>query len=118
MSSPFMLPSLAIAGSKRRINYGTARGWRALSRPPAYGYYQEADLALHAAVLAHGIAETQPFVEGNKRTASLACIAFLEENGYRLAVSPDEMEMWILELSTGLTAEEFAENIRPGIRPM
>ena len=50
----------------------------ALSRPLMYAHYQAADLALQAAVLAHGIAEGQPFIEGNKRTAALACIAFLK----------------------------------------
>jgi prophage maintenance system killer protein len=28
-------------------------------------------------VLAHGIAETQPFVDGNKRTALVAMLTFL-----------------------------------------
>jgi prophage maintenance system killer protein len=42
---------------------------RALGRPSANAHYQEADLALQAAVLAHGIAETQPFVDRNKREA-------------------------------------------------
>ena len=41
----------------------------ALGRPASYAHYQHADLPLQAAVLAHGIAETQPFVDGNKRTA-------------------------------------------------
>jgi prophage maintenance system killer protein len=46
----------------------------ALGRPAAYAHYQEADLALPAAVLAHRIAETQPFVDGNKREALIALI--------------------------------------------
>lgn len=41
----------------------------ALGRPINYAQYENADLALQAAVLAHGIAETQPFVDGNKRVA-------------------------------------------------
>ena len=32
----------------------------ALERPRSYAHYQDADLALQAAVLAHGIAESQP----------------------------------------------------------
>jgi hypothetical protein len=39
-----------------------------VNRPPTYEHYQGADLALQAAVLAHGIAEGQIFVDGNKRT--------------------------------------------------
>ncbi|MGH9099041.1 MAG: Fic family protein, partial [Acidimicrobiales bacterium] len=53
----------------------------ALARPATYAHYQDADLALQAVVLAHGIAETQPFVDGNKRGALIALITFLELNG-------------------------------------
>jgi hypothetical protein len=44
----------------------------AVVRPRSYAYYQGADLALQAAVLAHGIAETQPFVEATNH-AAVAC---------------------------------------------
>jgi prophage maintenance system killer protein len=44
----------------------------ALARPEAYAHYQDVDLALQAAVLAHGIAEGQHFIDGNKRTARSA----------------------------------------------
>ena len=43
----------------------------ALGRPRSYADYQSADLALQAAVLAHGIAESQTFIDGNKRLAPL-----------------------------------------------
>ena len=55
------------------------------ARPASYAHYQQADSALQAAVLAHGIAETQPFVDGNKRTALVAMLTFLELNGYTLS---------------------------------
>lgn len=35
-----------------------------------------------AALLAHGIAQAQAFVDGNRRTAYFATLAFLEANGY------------------------------------
>jgi prophage maintenance system killer protein len=35
-----------------------------------------------AALLAHGIAQAQSFVDGNRRTAYFATLAFLEANGY------------------------------------
>lgn len=52
----------------------------ALGRPASYAHYEPADIGLQAAVLAHGIAETQPFVDGNKRTALVAMLTFLEIN--------------------------------------
>ena len=48
----------------------------ALGRPASYAHYEQADLALQASVPAHGIAETQPFVDGNKRTALVAMLTF------------------------------------------
>ena len=89
----------------------------ALARPSNYARYERADVALQAAVLAHGIAELQPFVEGNKRTAELAFVAFLEENGYLLTASQPERDSWIEELSEGIPPERLAEYIRAAIVP-
>src|SRR5689334_8430294 len=73
----------------------------ALARPQFYAHYEEADLAMQTAVLAHGIAETQPFIEGNKRTA-LACLAlFLDLNGFTLTASQQERMEWMLSLAEG-----------------
>src|SRR3712207_3825121 len=57
----------------------------ALHRPRMYAHYQQADLALQAAALAHGLAEGQCFIEGNKRVALVAMRTFLLLNGYELA---------------------------------
>jgi death on curing protein len=84
----------------------------ALGRPASYAHYQRADLATQAAVLAHGLAEGQSFIDGNKRLALVAVLTFLEVNGYRLPVSDPELAAWIIDLSTGTTAEELADRIR------
>ena len=55
----------------------------ALARPRTFAHYESADLALQAAVLAHGIAEGQTFIDGNKRTGLVAMLTFLEINGFR-----------------------------------
>ena len=55
----------------------------ALARPAAYAHYEDADLAHQAAALAHAIAEGQQFIDGNKRTALVAMLTFLEINGLR-----------------------------------
>ena len=73
---------------------------------------------MQAAVLAHGIAENQPFVDGNKRTALAALEAFLSYNGYRFTVTNQELAGWILELSAGLTPEELAVRIRSCLLPV
>ncbi len=90
----------------------------ALARPSMYAHYQAADLAMQAAVLAHGIAEGQYFVEGNKRTALAACLTFLRVNGHNLTASQEERARWILELSEGRAAEQrFAERLRSSLDP-
>jgi death-on-curing family protein len=68
----------------------------ALARPINYAHYGNADLALQAAVLAHGIAETQPFIDGNKRTALVAMLTFLELNGFAVDATDREMAQWII----------------------
>jgi death-on-curing protein len=63
-------------------------------------------------VLAHGIAETQPFVDGNKRTALVSMLTFLEINGYRLNAIDRELADWILAFSRGASPHEVAEMVR------
>jgi hypothetical protein len=43
-----------------------------------YALYEDADLALRAAALAHGVAESQTFIDGNKRLALIAMLTFLD----------------------------------------
>jgi death-on-curing protein len=72
----------------------------AVDRSRTYAHYQSADIALQAAVLAHGIAKGQVFVDGNKTIALLAMLIFLDINGLILSGSDDtELAQWILELS-------------------
>jgi len=68
--------------------YGGASGVRdpglleaALYRPQT-GYY--ADLIEEAAALWESLAQSHPFIDGNKRTAFAATAAFLAINGLRL----------------------------------
>jgi death on curing protein len=88
-----------------------------LGRPQSYAHYEDADLALQATVLAHGIAETQPFLDGNKRTALIAMLTFLEINGLRLEASDREMAEWIIRFSRGVTPHDVATLIRDRLQP-
>jgi death-on-curing protein len=88
----------------------------ALARPETYAHYQAADLALQAAVLAHGVAEGQQFIDGNKRTALIAMLTFLEINGWHIEASDPELADWILSFSTGATPEDVAKLITSAMR--
>lgn len=68
-------------------------------------------------MLAHGIAEGQQFVDGNKRTALIAMLVFLEINGWRVAASDPELADWILSFSAGASPEEVAGLVRSAMRP-
>ncbi|MFI4977837.1 MAG: type II toxin-antitoxin system death-on-curing family toxin [Solirubrobacterales bacterium] len=87
-----------------------------LARPATYVHYEDADLALQAAVLAHGIAEGQPFIDGNKRTALVAMLVFLEINGFRVEASDPDLADWILGLSAGTTPEDLAKLLHSALR--
>jgi len=56
----------------------------AAMKPQAAAYYGGADLAEQAALLAVGISQNQPFLDGNKRTAYVAMKVFLDINGFRI----------------------------------
>ncbi len=53
----------------------------ALAQPMNLFYYGQGDLFDLAAAYAYHIAENQPFVDGNKRTAVTTTLLFLELNG-------------------------------------
>ncbi len=79
----------------------------ALARPQqllAYGS-PPPDLADLAASLAHGIARNHPFVDGNKRTAAVACETFIRLNGAALVASDLELYPIYIALSEGRLSE-------------
>jgi death-on-curing protein len=84
----------------------------AVARPRTDAAYAGADVALQAAVLAHGIAESQVFVDGNKRTALITLLTFLDINGWMLDTDDVTLASWILDLSQGLSAEDLAQRLR------
>jgi death-on-curing protein len=53
----------------------------ALAQPLNMFAYGQGDLFDLAAAYAYHIAENQPFIDGNKRTAITTALAFLEQNG-------------------------------------
>jgi len=84
----------------------------ALARPETYAHYQDADLALQAAALAHSIVEGQLFIDGNKRLALVAMLTFLEINGYLVNATDRELADWILSFSNGATPEQVARRLQ------
>lgn len=90
----------------------------ALERPATHAHCEGANLATQAAVLAHGIAEGQAFLDGSKRVALIALLTFLEINGIGIHAPDPELADWILSLSAGATPEDLAARIRAASRPL
>lgn len=90
----------------------------ALGRPRSYADYEDADIALQAAVLAHGIAESQAFIDANKRLALVVMLTFLELNDQRVEASDPDLADWILSFSAGTTPQQLAPLVRDAMRPI
>ncbi len=92
----------------------------ALGRPrQLYAYGESApDLAGLAATVAYGLVRNHPFVDGNKRTAAVACELFIEQNGSVLTATDAEFYLQIMALAEGsLDAEAFADWLRTYLPP-
>jgi death-on-curing protein len=90
MSWTWIDPAVVLAIHDQQLaEHGGASGVRdmrllesALARPAQLEAYGDPDLFDLAAVYAHGIARSHPFVDGNKRTAYVACMLFLRLHGF------------------------------------
>lgn len=91
----------------------------AVAAPLNSFYYGPDPSALRlAGVLAHSLVKNHPFVDGNKRTATVAMLEFLYLNGLTLNL-PDTaahqpLAAAVEELAASLlSAGDFAERLRP-----
>lgn len=90
----------------------------ALGRPLNQAHYGEPDVADLAAAYAYGIARNHPFIDGNKRTAFVACELFLALNGQDLIAHDVECVQTMLALAAGeLSEAEYAAWLRAHLRP-
>ena len=86
----------------------------ALARPEQiFAYDEAADLHQLAAAYSVGIAKNHPFVDGNKRTAFVVMILFLEINGFVLTAEMDNRyDMMIAVASGHLDEAELSKWLR------
>jgi death-on-curing protein len=75
----------------------------ALARPQASAFGTDAysDIEEKAAGLLHSLARNHALVDGNKRLALAATIAFLGINGHRLTFTNDEVYDFVIAVATG-----------------
>ncbi|HEX3050078.1 MAG TPA: type II toxin-antitoxin system death-on-curing family toxin [Aggregatilineaceae bacterium] len=97
----------------------------AVGRPmlSAFGADAYATLSEKAAALLHSIARNHPFIDGNKRTATLAALFMLEVNGLHVNWDAQDALKRIIEIAEGQgDAASFAEWLpvetgEPSLRP-
>jgi len=78
----------------------------AMARPQQPETYGDPDAAALAAAYALGLARNPPFVDGNKRTATVVSLLFLLRNGLRIEASDADMTVTFIALA----AQEFSED--------
>lgn len=86
----------------------------ALARPQNLHLYEpSADIFQLVASYCHGIVKNHPFVDGNKRTGTLAAVAFLALNDVQMEFDEPEIVVMVIGLASGEIKEsEFAEWLR------
>ena len=85
---------------------------------PQSGYYE--DLLEEAAALFESLVNNHPFHDGNKRTGFVATNTFLRLNGYRIVVSADQGEQFLLKNLQGGTFrfEPIRDWLRSVVKPL
>lgn len=80
----------------------------ALAQPQQMFCYQEPMPGLYelAACYAHGICKNHPFIDGNKRSALIACTLFLAINGIKTHYPEDEAYHMFRAVAAGIASRE------------
>lgn len=65
--------------------------------------YLHADLFEMAAAYLYHIVQNHPFIDGNKRTGTMAAFVFLKLNGFTLDADESAFESLVLKVAQGLT---------------
>lgn len=104
--------ALTIVHDRQIARHGGAPGLRdagllenARARPMNLAAYENPDVHDLAAAYAFGISKAHAFIDGNKRTAFVACATFLALNGHRLR--PDAADG--VRMMEDLAASELSE---------
>ncbi len=93
----------------------------ALARPRASAFGEPAYPTIHeqAAALLHSLARNHALVDGNKRLALAAAIAFYGMNGMRLTLSNDQAYELVIDVASGTINDvpRIASMLEAGTEP-
>lgn len=93
----------------------------ALARPRATAYGEDAYPDIHhkAAALLHSLATNHALIDGNKRLALAATLAFYGTNGLRLTLTNDEAYTLVMRVAAGQQSDitQIATLLEQGTAP-
>jgi death-on-curing protein len=100
-------------------DYGLLEAAAARPQATAFGADAYADLDAKVAALLHSLARNHALIDGNKRLALAATIAFYGVNGRRLTLTNDEAYDLIIDVATGAldTVDEIAGRLSTVTQP-
>lgn len=96
-------------GSFGLMSHGRLEASIGVPRQTMFGQELYPDLFSKAAILFYLLVKNHPFVDGNKRTAALALIEFLERNGYTLNATNDELYQFTIDVASSVSTKEEVE---------
>ena len=116
MNEPLWVSNKAVLAmhSAQLAEHGGSDGIRdetlldsALAKPlNVFAYTDQPDIFRLAASYAFGIARNHAFVDGNKRTALVVSLTFLDRNGWDIVSSREDVYFTFLHLADGSLTEE------------
>lgn len=106
-------------------SYGGSHGIRdqnmldsALHAPKMQWQYTGATILELAAAYCYHLCQDHPFVDGNKRTARMAMVIFLQYNGFKITATEFDTLEKILEIATGqVSKQELASWLSTVVTP-
>lgn len=114
------LRALTVIHDRQIARHGGASGMRdpalletGCARALNLAAYSDPDVFEIAAAYAFGISKAHAFVDGNKRTAFVACFTFLRLNGFNLRPEPKEGVRMMEDIASSIVTEaNFAHWLR------
>jgi death on curing protein len=109
----------ALGGEPAVRDFGLLESAAARPRATAFGSDAYRDLDVKAAALLHSLARNHALVDGNKRLALAAVIAFYGVNGRRLTLTNGEAYELVIDVAAGTldSVDDIAARLRPATEP-
>ena len=110
----------ALGGEPQVRDYGLLESAAARPKAIAFGGDVYPDLDAKAAALLHSLARNHALVDGNKRLALAAVIAFYGVNGRRLTLTNDQAYDLVIDVAAGhlTSVDDIAARLRTATEPL